>query len=975
MNKCKKILSAILSIVMIFTCLPVTVFATECNGEEYHNCIVEDGYLKCTNCGDTKSYKKIDDWTITYDDNDNTCMLFKYNGSETVLSLPETLGKYRVVGMYENVFKDSTAAVTEITIPYTYTQIKGLEELKQLKTIKSHELSDEYIGKDFFNYAYKNNINFNDLCEGNWYAEQDCTKYKGNVYCKICGYTEEMDSHRQYFYSNHNYVVSDKKDGKITYTCTQCPNTYTIECKHYNAKYDSHIAANCQHGEYDIYKCPDCDSEIKRNESPNLGEHNCVIKDHKAVCTVCGKEKVYKTYDIDNLEKQYTLSGNEISYYDSNNQKNENRYNCIKIQINKNNTPVYFYNKTEELFESESFNYSPLKLRILDDKVIPQNKIDYYFLLKTNSDYDMLKSLSDIYGDDNTFKQYIYDNSKKIKLNEVNIFNNYEPIYLDKGTYYLDISDEFNMKSEIAISNEPIFKCKSNISFDNPDDYQKKYNEISESLPDKVSDEQYDEAFKDLTTYNNSHRFVYYKAEKLVDNVTNYQFYGGSGLYNKKVTHSDEGVIISMICEYCGEIIHVIYGNDAYNNAENFDVIFNKPNVTVSSDELPTEIANNQHNYSYSYKEPTCLNDGYKKWQCKDSIQPNYVLINGSGQNSFIFDYCKFKDDTPVDLTTLTFEECVYWYNEYYKEIGRDFVTDYPLVKSISGILLNCTDDKFPIEAFYKFLLNHNPSEPQYCDAELTTELPSLSGKKYQHNFTYTYTPNYDDTHYKYGTCKNEGCYSSLTEKDLYRLSEDDLANLKLDYYGYSKNDNEKWYKNNENGKQILVDKESDEFILDKEGNKISIPTITEGNEECTYDDKCTCIYCGAIHHKVIISKISDYVEPTTTSEGSYIVTDFCKKCGTIINVKKVILPRLPEQQQEPVLPVTPEEPSIDISIPTEQTNTNTSIPDEQKKIEVVNTGDNLSIVSSTEKAILLFALVGLLSIVSKSKKIRKYKN
>ena len=51
MNKCKKILSAILSIVMIFTCLPVTVFATECNGEEYHNCIVEDGYLKCTNCG------------------------------------------------------------------------------------------------------------------------------------------------------------------------------------------------------------------------------------------------------------------------------------------------------------------------------------------------------------------------------------------------------------------------------------------------------------------------------------------------------------------------------------------------------------------------------------------------------------------------------------------------------------------------------------------------------------------------------------------------------------------------------------------------------------------------------------------------------------------------------------------------------------------------------------------------------------
>lgn len=98
------------------------------------------------------------------------------------------------------------------------------------------------------------------------------------------------------------------------------------------------------------------------------------------------------------------------------------------------------------------------------------------------------------------------------------------------------------------------------------------------------------------------------------------------------------------------------------------------------------------------------------------------------------------------------------------------------------------------------------------------------------------------------------------------------------------------------------------------------------------------------------------------------------QKCGTIINVKKVILPRLPEQQQEPVLPVTPEEPSTDISIPTEQTNTNTSIPDEQKKIEVVNTGDNLSIVRSTEKAILLFALVGLLSIVLKSKKIENIK-
>lgn len=371
--------------------------------------------------------------------------------------------------------------------------------------------------------------------------------------------------------------------------------------------------------------------------------HNCVIKDHKAVCTVCGKEKVYNSYNVDNLDKQYTLSGDEISFYDSNYQKNKSRYNCIKIKINKRNTPVYFYNKTERFFDSA--NYSPVKLRILDDNVIPQDKIDYYFLLKTNSDYDMLKSLRNVYGDDNTFNQYIYDNSEKIKFNDISIFNDYKPIYLDKGTYYLIIGDNFDMTSEIAISNKPIFKCKSNLSFDNPDDYQKMFNGICEVLPDKVSSEQYKEAFK---------------------------------------------------------------------------------------------------------------------------------------------------DDTPVDLTTLTFEECVYWYNEYYKEKGRDFVTDYPLVKSISGILLNCTDDKFPIEAFYKFLLNHNPSEPQYCDAELTTELPSLSGKKYQHNFTYTYTPNYDDTHYKYGTCKNEGCYSSLTEKDLYRLSEDDLANLKLDYYGYSKNDNEK---------------------------------------------------------------------------------------------------------------------------------------------------------------------------------------
>ena len=241
--------------------------------------------------------------------------------------------------------------------------------------------------------------------------------------------------------------------------------------------------------------------------------HNCVIKDHKAVCTVCGKEKAYNSYNIDNLDKQYTFSGDEISFYDSNYQMNKSRYNCIKIKINKSNTPVYFYNKTEKLFESESFNYSPLKLRILDDKVIPQDKIDYYFLLKTNSDYDMLKSLRNIYGDDSTFNQYIYDNSKKIKFNDVSIFNDYEPIYLNKGTYYLIIGDNFGMTSEIAISNEPIFKCKSNLSFDNPDDYQKMFNEICESLSDEVSSEQYKEAFKDLTTYKNSHKFVYYKAE------------------------------------------------------------------------------------------------------------------------------------------------------------------------------------------------------------------------------------------------------------------------------------------------------------------------------------------------------------------------------------------------------------------------------------------------------------------------------
>ena len=99
--------------------------------------------------------------------------------------------------------------------------------------------------------------------------------------------------------------------------------------------------------------------------------HNCVIKDHKAVCTVCGKEKAYKSYNIDNLDKQYTFSGDESSCYDSIYQMNKSRYNCIKIKINKNNTPVYFYNKTERLFNSS--NYSPLKLRILDDKVIPQD--------------------------------------------------------------------------------------------------------------------------------------------------------------------------------------------------------------------------------------------------------------------------------------------------------------------------------------------------------------------------------------------------------------------------------------------------------------------------------------------------------------------------------------------------------------------------------------------------------------------------
>ena len=56
MNKCKKILSAILSIVMIFTCLPVTVFATECNGEDYHNCVIKDHKAVCTVCGKEKAY-------------------------------------------------------------------------------------------------------------------------------------------------------------------------------------------------------------------------------------------------------------------------------------------------------------------------------------------------------------------------------------------------------------------------------------------------------------------------------------------------------------------------------------------------------------------------------------------------------------------------------------------------------------------------------------------------------------------------------------------------------------------------------------------------------------------------------------------------------------------------------------------------------------------------------------------------------
>lgn len=923
-------------------------------GHSYKEMLVDNENFKeiCTRCGDTKLYKKIDDWTITYDDSDNTCMLYQYSGSDTVLSLPETLNKYKVFGMYKNVFKNNTAAITEIAIPYTYTQIQGLEELKQLKTINYHELSDEYIGEDFFNYAYKNNINFNDLCKGNWYAKQDCTKYEGDVYCKICGYTEEMNSHRQYFYSSHNYVISDKKDGKITYTCTQCPNTYTTECKHYNAKYDRHIAANCQHGEYDIYKCPDCDSEIKKNEQSTLGEHACIIKNNKAICIICGKEKVYKSYDIDSLDKQYTLSGDEISFYDSNYQINKSRYNCIKIKINKNNTPVYFYNKTERLFDSASYN--PLKLRILDDDVIPQNKIDYYFLLETNSDYDMLKSLRNVYGDDNTFNQYIYDNSEKIKFNDVSIFNGYKPIYLDKGTYYLNIGDNFNMTSEIAISNKPIFKCKSDITFENPNDYQVMYNEICKNLPDEVSSEQHKEAFKDLTTYKNSHRFVYYKAEKLVGDVTNYAFSGGGGSYSKMVTHSDEGVTVSMICEYCGEIIYSDMGFDAYDNLENIlNLTIIKPDTTVPSDELPEEIKNTQHNYVYSYKEPTCLEDGYEKWQCKDSIQPTYTLIQNTDANSYIYDYCKYKNSIPSDFTTLTFEDCVNWYNEYYKEKGRDFVTDYPLVKSISGILLNCTDDYFPIEAFYKFLLNHNPSEPHYCDVKLTTKLPSLSGNKYQHNYDFKYTPNNDDTHFKYGTCVNDGCYSYLTEKDLYRLSEDDLLDIKLNEYGYSKDKNGKWYKKDDNGRQILVDKESSGFILDNEGNKIKISTITEENEECTYDDKCTCIYCGAVHHKVIISKKSDYVEPTTASEGSYIVTDLCKKCGTIINTKKVILPKLPKKQQEttlpivPVAPVTPEE-TFDPTDPAKEI-TNTTVPaskenDKTKK----DTPDKIKITKKT---------------------------
>ena len=93
-------------------------------GHEYKKINIDDTTYKieCSKCGLNRFYKELDDWTITFSGNDNTCTLYKYNGSETILSLPEKVGKYKVLGLEKSAFENVKIAddITEVTIPYTY---------------------------------------------------------------------------------------------------------------------------------------------------------------------------------------------------------------------------------------------------------------------------------------------------------------------------------------------------------------------------------------------------------------------------------------------------------------------------------------------------------------------------------------------------------------------------------------------------------------------------------------------------------------------------------------------------------------------------------------------------------------------------------------------------------------------------------------------------------------------------------------
>lgn len=836
-------------------------------GHEYKKINIDDKTYKieCSKCGLNRFYKELDDWTITFSGNDNTCTLYKYNGSETILSLPEKVGKYKVLGLEKSAFENVKIAddITEVTIPYTYKKVEGIENLSNLRQLNYHEILWDYFSNELISFFDQNNIYCRSLCEGHWYTDQDCTKQDIDVYCKICGYTEKRDSNMTYFEDGHQYVISNVNGDTITYTCTQCPNSYTMICKHNNAKYDRKVEANCRHGSYDIYVCPDCNSEIKRHEQQTLGEHSYEIKNGKAICKVCQNEITYKSYNIDELNKQYTFY--QKDFYDDHLSSTEkkNCYNCVKLTIDKNNTPVYFY---------QTKSQGKFKIRTFEG--LSQDEIDYYLI--SSSQYGLNYNNFEKYNEfENDINSYL-NNEKKQEIipEEPSIFKNNEPVYLDKGIYYLFL--DFGPGS-LAISNSPIYKCDTKLHFQNPEDYNIMYNQIAENLPNSCTNEEYKEAFKDFSNYNKAHNFVFYKNEKLAHDITTYQF---SGSDNEKIKNTyEDAECISMICENCGEIV--------YSYAK-FEVEADQDKDP--DNKHPEKIDDSDHNFVYTYDEPNCIEAGYKKWTCKNSVIQGYVLTGDTEHHSYIEDYIQNKNDIPSDFVNATFDEFKNYYNQNFE---RKFEEKYPDINSFSDLYKNKNSNNFfEYESNYDTLMNfiksHSFYGTDYCDKEIKEVVPALS-TNHQHSFKATYTANFDGTHNKKAVCTNKGCYSYMKEKELYNLTDSEASELNLNYF---RNNNGIWYKFDENGNSTVINRNSEEIVLNTYGKKVKTTTKINETENCIYDDNCTCIYCGAVNHKKINSEISNYIPSTADTNGSYIKTDYCEKCNAIVDVNKIILPK-----------------------------------------------------------------------------------